>query len=72
MERGSGTARLLLPADPEMITAVAALCAAETACCPHARFLLEVTAGQVTVTVEAPSATGLLEMLFPASTSSLR
>jgi hypothetical protein len=36
VERGSGTARLMLPADPEMITAVAALCAAETACCPHA------------------------------------
>jgi DNA-binding transcriptional MerR regulator len=72
MQRTSGTARLTLPADPEMITAVAALCAAETACCPHARFLLEVTAGQVTVTVEAPSATGLLDTLFPASTPSLR
>jgi hypothetical protein len=34
VERGSGTARLMLPADPEMIAAVAALCAAETACCP--------------------------------------
>jgi len=31
VERGSGTARLMLPADPEMITAVAALCAAEAA-----------------------------------------
>jgi hypothetical protein len=45
----------MLPADPEMITAVAALCAAETACCPHTRFLLEVTAGQVILAVEAPS-----------------
>ena len=72
MERGSGTAWLMLPAGPEMIAAVAALCAAETACCPHARFVLEVTAGQVTVTVEAPSATGLLDTLFPASTPSLR
>jgi len=72
IERGSGTARLMLPADPEMIAAVAALCAAETACCPHARFLLEVTAGQVILTVEAPSTTGLLDMLFPASTPSLR
>jgi hypothetical protein len=51
--RGSGTARLMLPADPEMIAAVAAMCAAETACCPHARFLLEVTAGQVILAVEA-------------------
>jgi hypothetical protein len=66
MERGDGTAKLMLPADPEMITAVATLYAAETACCPHARFLLEITAGQVILTVEAPSATGLLDMLFPA------
>jgi len=69
-ERTSGTVRLVLRADPETITAVAALCAAETACCPHARFLLEVTAGQVTVTVEASGTTGLPEALFPASTSS--
>jgi len=59
-------------ADPEMIAAVAALCAAETACCPHARFLLEVTAGQVILAVEAPSTPGLLDTLFPASTPSLR
>jgi DNA-binding transcriptional MerR regulator len=72
MERDSGTARLTLPADPEMITTVAALCAAETACCPHARFLLEVTAGQVIVTAEAPGTTGLLDTLFPASTPRLR
>jgi MerR family copper efflux transcriptional regulator len=72
MERTNGTARLTLPADPEMITSVAALCAAETACCPHARFLLEVTSGQVIVTVEAPSTTGLLDSLFPVSTPGLR
>jgi DNA-binding transcriptional MerR regulator len=72
IERGSGTARLAPPADPEMIAAVAALCAAETACCPHARFLLEVTAGQVILAVEASGATGLLDMLFPASTPSFR
>jgi hypothetical protein len=64
-ERASGTVRLVLPAGPETITAVAALCAAETACCPHARFLLEVTAGQVTVTVKAAGTTGLPEALFP-------
>jgi hypothetical protein len=58
VERGSGTARLMLPADPEMIAAVAALCAAETACCPHARFLLEVTAGHVILAMQAPSTTG--------------
>jgi hypothetical protein len=55
-----------------MITTVAALCAAEAACCPHARFRLEITAGQMIVTVEALSATGVLDTLFPASISSLR
>jgi hypothetical protein len=55
-----------------MIAAVAALCAAETACCPHARFLPEVTAGQVILAVEAPSSTGLLDTLFPASMPGLR
>jgi DNA-binding transcriptional MerR regulator len=72
MQYGSGTARLVLPADPEMITAVAGLCAAETACCSHARFLLEVTAAQVTVTIEAPSPAGLFDTLFSASTPGLR
>ena len=69
-ERTGGTVRLVLPADPETITAVAALCAAETACCPQARFLLEVTAGQVTVTAEAAGTTGLPEALSPASAPS--
>jgi len=69
-ELANGTVRLVLTADPETITVVAALCAAETACCPHARFLLEVTAGQVTVTAEAAGTTGLPEALFPASTPS--
>jgi hypothetical protein len=34
------------------------------------RFLLEVTAGRVTVTAEAAGTAGLLEVLFPASTPS--
>jgi DNA-binding transcriptional MerR regulator len=72
MERTSSTARLTLPANPEMITSVAALCAAEIARCHHARFLLEVTAGQVVVTVEASSTTGLLDTLFPVTTAGLR
>jgi len=71
-ERTSGTARLVLPADPETITAVAALCAAETACCPHARFLLEIAGGQVIVTAAAADTTGLLEALCPASAPSPR
>ena len=65
-------ARLVLPPSPDTITAVAALCAAETACCPQTRFLLEVTASQVTLTVEAPGRPGLLATLLPASTPSRR
>jgi len=65
-EHDSGTARLVLPAGPDMIATVASLCAAETACCAQARFLLEITASQVTLTVEAPGTDGLPGMLFPA------
>jgi len=69
-ERADGTIRLVLPASPDMITAVTRLCAAETACCTQTRFLLDVTAGQVTLTVEAPGTPGLLDMLFPAGAPS--
>lgn len=65
-ERAGGTVRLVLPASPDMITAVAGLCAAETACCTQTRFLLDVIAGRVTLTVEAPGTPGLLDMLVPA------
>ncbi len=44
LEHASGSVRLVLPADPETVATAAALCAAETACCGHTRFLLEVTA----------------------------
>jgi DNA-binding transcriptional MerR regulator len=53
--RGSGTARLTLPASPDTAAAVAALCAAETACSAQARFTLEFTASQITVTADAPA-----------------
>ena len=72
VEHTSDTARLVLPPGPGTITAVAALCAAETACCPQTRFLLEVTASRVTLTVEAPGRPGLLATLLPASTPSRR
>ena len=47
-----------------------ALCAAETACCGHTRFLLEITAGQIALTAEAPGTPGLLDALFRARTGS--
>jgi hypothetical protein len=71
VERATGTVRLVLPADPDLIVRVAELCAAETACCAQSRFLLEVTAGQVTLTAEAAGMPGLLDTLFPVSSRSL-
>jgi DNA-binding transcriptional MerR regulator len=63
-ERAAGTVRLVLPADPGLAADVAALCAAETECCPGIRFALEVTAAQVTLTAAAPGAPDLLDALF--------
>jgi DNA-binding transcriptional MerR regulator len=72
VEHTGDIARLVLPPSSGTITAVAALCAAETACCPQTRFLLDVTTSQVTLTVEAPGSPGLLSTLLPASTPSRR
>jgi len=72
VEHASGSVRLVLPAGPEMIATVAAVCAAETACCGHTRFLLEVTAGQVVLTAEAPGTTSLPGVLLPAGAPGLR
>ena len=72
VEHTGDTALLVLPPGLGTITAVAALCAAETACCPQTQFLLDVTASQVTLTVEAPGHPGLLATLLPASTPSRR
>jgi DNA-binding transcriptional MerR regulator len=66
VERASGTARLVLPADSDLVATVAGLCAAETACCAQARFVLEVTADQVILTVQDLGTSGLLDILFPA------
>jgi hypothetical protein len=65
VEHADGSVRLVLPADPGLIATVAGLCLAEIACCPQARFLLEVAASQVVLTIEAPDGGGLLEMLLP-------
>ena len=71
-ERTTDAVRLVLPADPEMIATVTALCAAETACCSQTRFLLDISVGQLSLTAEAPGAPGLLDALFPASAASLQ
>jgi MerR family transcriptional regulator, copper efflux regulator len=68
VEHADRSVRLVLAADPGLIATVAGLCAAETACCPQARFLLEVAASQVVLTIEAPPDDGLLQMLLPDRT----
>jgi DNA-binding transcriptional MerR regulator len=67
-ERTADAVRFVLPAGPEMIATVTALCAAETACCGQTRFLLDITAGQMILTAEAPGTPGVLDALFQAST----
>jgi MerR family transcriptional regulator, copper efflux regulator len=64
VEHSGGTVRLVLP--PEMIANVAELCAAEVACCPQTRFVMEATASQLILTIEADATAGLVEHLFPA------
>jgi len=66
VQRAGDIVRLVLPAGPDAVTAAAALCAAEAACCAQTRFRLEITAGQLALTAEAPDSPGLLDILFPA------
>jgi MerR family transcriptional regulator, copper efflux regulator len=68
VEHTGGSVQLALPADPELIATVAGLCLAETACCPQAQFLLEVTASQVVLTIKAPPDDKVLAMLLPEGT----
>lgn len=70
VDRTGDSARLVLSAAPDTIAAVAALCAAETACRTQARFRVEITAAQVTLTIEAVGTAGLPGLLSPASTPS--
>ena len=70
-ERTADAVVLVLPAGPETVANVTALCAAETRCCGQTRFLLDITVGQLTLTAEAPGTPGLLDGLFQASSPSL-
>jgi MerR family transcriptional regulator, copper efflux regulator len=65
VEDTGGSVRLALPADPGMIATVARLCLAETACCPRARFWLEVTASHIVLTIEAPPGDKVPAILLP-------
>lgn len=68
VQRASGTVLLILPASQDMTATVAALCAAETGCCPQTRFVLEISDGQLVLSAQAPATPGLLDMLFPPAT----
>jgi len=57
--------RLVFAADPDVVAAVASLCAKESGCCAPARFRLDIGAEELTVTARAPGAPGILEALFP-------
>lgn len=65
VEHADGGIRLVLPPEPDLVAAAAALCAAETGCCDQTRFLLEITAGRVTLTAQAPGGPGLVEAMIP-------
>jgi MerR family transcriptional regulator, copper efflux regulator len=65
VEDTGGSVRLALPADSDMIATVARLCLAETACCPQARFWLEVTASHIVLSIQAPPGDKVLAMLLP-------
>jgi hypothetical protein len=71
-ERTADAVRMVLPAGPETIATVTALCAAEAACCSQTRFLLDITAGQMILTAEAPGTPGLLDALFRATAPGLQ
>ena len=53
--------------NPVVVANLARLSAAETACCAQTRFVIEVSAEQVTLTAEAPRTPELLEALFPTA-----
>lgn len=71
VEHTGDAVRLLLPPSPELIAA-AALSAAQTACCTQTRIVMEVSASQVILTIQAPGSAGLLATLLPASTPTSR
>lgn len=66
MEHDGHTVRLVLAAEPDLVAAAAALCAAETACCATTRFAMEIAADRVILTARAPGSPSLLDVLFPA------
>jgi MerR family copper efflux transcriptional regulator len=64
--RTAESVQLVITDGPDVVAKVAALCAAEAACCAPTRFVMEITTDQVVLSVTAPDAPRLLDALFPA------
>jgi MerR family copper efflux transcriptional regulator len=71
-ERGAEEVRLTFAPGPDEAAALARLCAAETDCCSRTRFVLEISHGQLILTVTAPGAPGLLDAIFAHAAAGAR
>jgi MerR family copper efflux transcriptional regulator len=72
VERTGEAVRLRYPVTPAVVAELAGLCASETACCCQTRFVMEITADQVVVTMEASGTPGLLDALVGLDSPSRR
>jgi hypothetical protein len=66
VERRVGEVRLVFAVDGPTLSTLAQLAAAETACCPHTRFTIEISSEGVVLTITAPGTPELLESLVVA------
>ncbi len=72
VERTGEVVRLRYPVAAVVVSQLAGLCASEVSCCTRTRFVMEITAGEVIVTMEAPGTPGLLEALVGLDSPSTR
>ncbi len=72
VERTGEVVRLRYPVAGGAVAQLAGLCASEVSCCSQTRFVMEITAGQVIVTMEAPDTPGLLNALVALVSPSTR
>ena len=63
VERTGEVVRLCYPVAAGAVAHLAGLYASEVSCCSQTRFVMEITAEKVIVTVEAPGSPGLLDAL---------
>ncbi len=72
VEHNGEVVRLCYPVAAVAVAQLAGLCASEVSCCSQTRFVIEITAGQVIVTIEAPGTPGLLDTLVGLDSLSSR